>query len=380
MIAVNGCRILQIVTASFFAWVFLTTFLGYLSDNATWPKNLSSISSKLASDKAFAHIQNETLGFGHVYAIGLKERADKRDFLTLAASETGFKVEWLDGVLPSSLQQKAMPSGYNISATVPAIIACWRAHMNFLLDVIENEYSSALVLEDDADWDVNIKSQLHEFARGLHALQGESKVSKQHPYGTDWDLLWIGGCGSAPFPNETKFYAIPDDPTCPNIENRITLGGVPDNWKTRFPDDSTRFLFKAEAGCCTYGYAVSNKGAKKILAQLELDHIDTPVDLALSDLCGGKGRRQIDCYAPFPQIIGTYRQAGPSSRLSDISSSEASEIREESSVNVGYSTRLNIQRLAAGDATVFSQWDNQPWTEKEISVQEFVYPRGYLVN
>jgi GR25 family glycosyltransferase involved in LPS biosynthesis len=148
------------------------------------------------------------------------------------------------------------------------------------------------------------------------------------------------------------------------------LGGVPDSLKTQFPDDSTRFLFKAEADCCTYGYAVSNRGAKKILAQLELDHIEVPVDLALSDLCGGKGRRQIDCYAPFPQIIGTYRQAGPPSRDSDISSSETSVIREEESVNTVYSTRRNIQRLVAGDATVFSQWDDQPWREKEKSAQK----------
>lgn len=227
---------------------------------------------------------------------------------------------------------------------------------------------------------MNIKSQLQEFARGLNALQGESKVSKQHPYGADWDLLWIGGCGSAPFPNETKFYVIPNDPTCPNAEHRRMLGGVPDTLKTRFPEDSTRFLFKAEAGCCTYGYAVSNRGARKILAQLELDHIEAPVDLALSDLCGGRGRRQIDCYAPFPQIIGSYRQAGSSSRDSDIAISETSVIRKEESANTVYSTRRNIQRLVAGDATVFSQWDDQPWTEKEINLQEFVHPRGYLVN
>lgn len=62
MIAVNGCKALQIVTASIFAWAFLTVFLGYWNDTAIWPKSLPKISSKLASDKSFAHIQNETLG------------------------------------------------------------------------------------------------------------------------------------------------------------------------------------------------------------------------------------------------------------------------------------------------------------------------------
>jgi hypothetical protein len=52
----------------------------------------------------------DILKFQHIYAIGLKERTDKRDFLTVAASVTGFKVEWLDGVLSQNLQQKSLPS------------------------------------------------------------------------------------------------------------------------------------------------------------------------------------------------------------------------------------------------------------------------------
>jgi hypothetical protein len=39
----------------------------------------------------------------------MKERTDKRDFLTLAASVSGIKVEWLDGVRPDELHPKAMP-------------------------------------------------------------------------------------------------------------------------------------------------------------------------------------------------------------------------------------------------------------------------------
>lgn len=44
----------------------------------------------------------------------MKERPDKRDFLTLAALETGFEVDWLDGVRPSELRQKAMPNVSNL--------------------------------------------------------------------------------------------------------------------------------------------------------------------------------------------------------------------------------------------------------------------------
>lgn len=64
--------------------------------------------------------------------------------------------------------------------------------------VLQNSYTTALILEDDADWDVALKMQLREFARGVRLLNGEENAPKTAPYGTDWDILWIGGCASGP--------------------------------------------------------------------------------------------------------------------------------------------------------------------------------------
>lgn len=207
-------------------------------------------------------------------------------------------------------------------------------------------------------------------------------MSKQAPYGTDWDLLWIGGCASGPHANQTQFYAIPDDPTVPSVQRRTTWSGPLDSWKEQFPEDSTRFIYRAEAGCCTYGYAVTNRGAKKILTALAIEHIEAPVDNAMSELCGGLGDRQpIDCFAPFPNLIGTYRPAGPAYRDSDIAINGDQSIHEEQAYNLVYSTRCNIHRLVAGEPTVFSQWgEESPWSPGEIRLQDFVYPRGYLIN
>jgi GR25 family glycosyltransferase involved in LPS biosynthesis len=235
-----------------------------------------------------------------------------------------------------------------------------------------------LVLEDDADWDVNIKTQLREFARGLHSLKGDKKVSKQAPYGTDWDLLWIGGCSSRADKNETQFYAIPEDPTVPSVERRHTWFGPLDSWKEVFPEDSTRFIYRAEEGCCTYGYAVTARGAKKILTALAIDHIEAPVDLAMSELCGGTGdRERIECFAPFPNLIGTYRPAGPAFKDSDINSGDQT-VHEEQAYNLVYSTRRNIHRLVSGAETVLSQWgEESPWSPGEVNPKGLVYPRGY---
>jgi GR25 family glycosyltransferase involved in LPS biosynthesis len=239
-----------------------------------------------------------------------------------------------------------------------------------------------LILEDDADWDVGIKSQIREFARGLHALKGNNKIIKQAPYGTDWDLLWIGGCATGPDANQTQFYAIPDNPTVPSTQHRATWAGPLETWKAKFPEDSTRFIYRAEAGCCTYGYAVTSKGAKKILAALAIDHIEAAVDNAMSHLCGGLGgRRRVECFAPFPNIIGTYRPAGPAFRDSDIATNSDERVHEEQAFNLVYSTRRNIHRLVAGEETVLSQWGGEsPWSPREVNTNNFVYPRGYLIN
>ncbi|CAI7663487.1 unnamed protein product [Penicillium crustosum] len=370
-------KIIPIAIAVFLAYVLLS-FVIRDTGETVWPHELSRLSRGGIRDGDFDHISNTTLGFEHIYAIGLKERTDKRDFLTVSASVSGFEVDWVDGVRSQDLQQKALPDGYNLSTMEPNAIGCWRAHMNVLNSVIANSYSTALVLEDDADWDVNIKAQLREFARGIHSLKGDIKVSKQAPYGTDWDLLWIGGCSSGPHANETQFYAIPDDPTVPRVERRGTWLGPLDSWKDVFPEDSTRFIYRAQEGCCTYGYAVTIRGAQKILTALAIDHIEAPVDNAMSELCGGLGdRERIECFAPFPNLIGTYRPAGPAYKDSDINSGDQS-IHEEQAYNLVYSTRRNIHRLISGAETVFSQWgEESPWSPGEVNPKELVYPRGY---
>ncbi|EKV04881.1 LPS glycosyltransferase, putative [Penicillium digitatum PHI26] len=301
------------------AYIFCTVLIRTFGDKA-WSVSLPKLdlSRNYMADSVFEHIQNNTLGFEHIYAISMKERTDKRDFLTLAASVSGFKVEWLDGVRPDELHPKAMP--------------------------------------DEA------------------------------PYGMDWDLLWIGGCASGPNANETSFYAIPMDPTVPRVHHRATWGGPTKKWKEQYPElaeDSTRFIYRADMGCCMFRYAVTTKGARKIVSALSVDHLNKPVDNALSELCAGaNGRHKIECWAPFPNLIGTYRKAGSASRDSDIESNNAAEFHEELAWNMVYSTRRNIHQLVSGGETVYSQWKDEevPWSRKAIKHREFAYPSGYLVK
>ena len=62
--------------------------------------------------------------------------------------------------------------------------------------VVDDGLETALILEDDVDWHMDVK---HQFARMSTALGEWRKdvgdVTNVHPYGTQWDMLWVGQCG-----------------------------------------------------------------------------------------------------------------------------------------------------------------------------------------
>lgn len=89
--------------------------------------------------------------------------------------------------------------------------------------VVEQNLTSAVIFEDDIDWDVRIKDQLRDFATAAHILTQplvsngsyadptfpivqdsgfqplamdfekdfQSQLPQVSPYGDNWDLLWV---------------------------------------------------------------------------------------------------------------------------------------------------------------------------------------------
>jgi hypothetical protein len=79
-----------------------------------------------------------------------------------------------------------------------------------------------------------------ELARGIHGTNGEQHPTQDAPYGAKWDLLWIGGCVSGPFENETEFYVISNDPTAAAMKHRWGWGAPLETGTQKFPIDSSR--------------------------------------------------------------------------------------------------------------------------------------------
>lgn len=345
-------------------------------------------------------IYNSTLGFERIYVINLPSRTDRRDALVLMSALTGIKLDWIDGVDGETVPDKALPQPASHDTIKSANIGSWRAHLNAIQAVVKNNLSSALILEDDADWDIRIKKQLQDFALTSRALL-QRRSSLPHvfadftlrdptstsdmpddilfddlpatispaysPYGDDWDVLWLGHCGTE-FPNTNL-------PSKVDLSKRLPRGRVVHMSDITVPEDEylhdmsedygprkiypphTRVTHHVMGSICSLGYAVSQKGARRLLYELGVRKFDGAFDVMLRDVCeGSNDRPRAICLTVQPQLFNHHRPAGHSSYYSDISVHEEKFVEKPLTEMIRWSTRMNLPKLIAGETDYDDQW------------------------
>lgn len=233
--------------------------------------------------------------------------------------------------------------------------------------IVRDRISSALIMEDDADWDVNLKKQLQGFAAASRSVQ-YGNGAPHSPYGDDWDILWLGHCGINCRPG--PIHVSPDDITI------VPVHRLPPYYRNPPPGsaNNTRVVCRAEGGVCTLGYAITYLGAQKLLSALSLtpEGGGAPFDLALSGYCQ---TGWLKCIAPYPSILGVWRPAGPLSRQSDIHSVDGYQ-EKEAPMGAVYSTMYNMHRILAGETTVHAVVEDTAIPELDPS--QFKVPNGTL--
>jgi hypothetical protein len=227
-------------------------------------------------------------------------------------------------------------------------------------------------MEDDMDWDVRLKPQLERVAQGARALLG-SASGPSSPYGDDWDILWLGHCGEV-FPellDENK--AKPADDVGRKymqrkfvIENDLTV--PPRDKVTGIIDfkqspEHTRWVHITGAPICTFAYALSQRGARKVLFDLSVDRLSGPFDNSLAWLCrrsvssvGVKdaaqaGDRGLDakCISVTPPVFFHHKAKGSVNGDSDIQTIADGAVREKGvTENIVWSARNNIRNMIMG--------------------------------
>ena len=248
--------------------------------------------------------------------------------------------------------------------------------------MVSENIQSVLIMEDDADWDINFKGQLLEFARGSRYVLGQEHEKTSSPYGDGWDLLWLGHCGARNHEDmDTRHWVIENDPTAVPPELW--------SWFRRQPNMSppglnttkyNRLVYKPVRGLCTYGYAVTIQGARRLLWEQNLGKAQ-PSDRALNSFCQYQGGV---CVAPYPALIGSHKPAGDTAKDSDrVDPSKPGTVRTVGqTLEIVFSTKLNLRELVFGKpgekTRVKSQWPEKTMLKEAYGMVEI--PRGHGIE
>lgn len=306
--------------------------------------------------------------------------------MSLAAALSDMRVEYVDGV--TEVADKALPPGGSNLHMNAGNIGSWRAHVNALRQVVEQNLTTALILEDDVDWDIRIKSQMRDFAKasrlliqplkgstdrfldstfprpgeGAHNAEnfdvkqknGAVEEPMSSPYGdiNRWDMLWIGHCGVRfPWASDGNVpigrAVISNDETVPEPQH-IEMQFGDTELQDQYPAH-TRVVSRARVGTCIIGYAVSQPGARRLLYELGVNKMDASTDIMMRNICDGQGDRETaTCFTVQPQLFQHHRPIAEKGSFSDITDHGHAYNKKAYTRNVRWSTHLNFQNLLGG--------------------------------
>jgi hypothetical protein len=206
----------------------------------------------------------------------------------------------------------------------------WLGHLYVLQEVVRNGWSSALIIEDDADWDIAIKDQLSLVAPIIRSLTNSTDDPSIWPYGKHWDVLWLGHDGDD---IPTTVPAVADLTLPPTTQHREHNGAYSD-----FPL-YIRMVHKSINPIGLFAYAVNIGTISKLIALLG-EGGEWGIDIKLRLLC----QQELRCITVNPELFHHHQEKGQV--LSEIGLKEGlvdAEMGEaqDFTANIRYSARCS---------------------------------------
>ncbi|KAG0151959.1 hypothetical protein CROQUDRAFT_650533 [Cronartium quercuum f. sp. fusiforme G11] len=175
---------------------------------------------------------------------------------------------------PGGMAEERLRHWWNVLSD--AAIACWHSHLSVIRTFVESKDRMALILEDDVDLEVDIEDRLQ---------------SALNEVPRDWDILLLGHCWS----EESQF---------PPIS----------------PGSALRPAFAPK---CNHAYAVSKRGARKLIRHLRSPAFaySRPFDKAILHLIATE---RINAFSFHPSIVIQTKDL-----ISDIAGGNGSRWKDE---------------------------------------------------
>lgn len=301
-------RILRIILISVIAVILLFTSLAYYGPSA----HGSFLSTKIA---------NATLGFGAIYVVS-GPGSPRRGRLQEAAAVTEVdltipeQTQWSDeDVADFRIEDE------NGSDVGEGSIKAWLSHRLVLEAFLRSGAETALIIEDDVDWDIRLRVQQVPLAqRAMQQMFNTSaREAAEHPYGasSNWDLIYLGHCGDYFRPVDQGIGIGHHHPAhLQGVQHVIYLDDSVSYFTDLHPFTASmlgalrvperhRLIHQSKFPLCSFGYAVTRKGAKIVLeqvAQAKEELTRAPAfDVALLNGCTRD--KVLNCYSVQPELF-----------------------------------------------------------------------------
>jgi hypothetical protein len=229
----------------------------------------------------------------------------------------------------------------------------WLGHLNAVKWFLESNLTTALIIEDDVDWDIHIRHhQVPLVASQLRSLLATNPASphdeysairehnRQQSYWGDmaqWEILYLGHCGDS---FDLKYW--PDIP-----HNIFNDESVPD-FQDLHPDtqqwfaeagigEHQRMIHRSKHPLCTFAYALNRKSAERMIKDLsheEYGHGTWSFDVRLLEACRDLGWK---CWTANPELF--HHQNEHDSAITEVNGTPLFELQPQvgdgSTPNIG---------------------------------------------
>lgn len=201
--------------------------------------------------------------------------------------------------------------------------------------MLKTKAATALLVEDDADWDVAIKDQLSMVAPLIRSVSNSARTNQSNgsPYGDAWDLLWLGHCGDL---TPTSGVEAVIDQTLPNSTMYRQVYG-----ECTFHPPQLRTVHRSVAPTCTYAYAITASAGLKIY-QGAIGGRDRIITKDLRKWCQDG---TLNCVTVNPELFHHHQNAGePSSEIAVVEGWEdlAAPAATGYTANIRHSARCSV--------------------------------------
>ena len=192
-------------------------------------------------------------------------------------------------------------------------------------------------MEDDVDWDINIRKLLAPSAQIAESTRTLTKSNRaldiaSWPYGNQFDVFWLGHCGGRLMDSQPNITFL-DESVLPASElavwDKKPYNGAPDGY---------RGVRMKSGVVCSFAYAVTSSAAAKLLERRK-NH-EVAFDVEMNNACGGDLR----CLTVQPELFHQQRMVGGrGSLIGEADEGKHGEMAGERPVtfNIRYSARCN---------------------------------------